>query len=171
MPGYAGAYMRIYLPATLPLLAARLAGGSTAAFPAGPAFAVTGELREWYASGDTEELEYAAMTLAAEASLRLLAADPTAPRRRVVVAADIEDSAVTVSPQDGRESRGRIVVAGDIPLARIAAIHVDDSEAVADVTAALERPDDAAAGEDAAAHELLWYATQELDQLLRDCSA
>ena len=41
-----------------------------------PGFAVTPALREAYASGDAEELEYAALTEAARASLRLIAADP-----------------------------------------------------------------------------------------------
>ncbi len=71
--------MRIYLPSTLSALAAVLRTGQVTA-PA-CAFTVTPTLREWYASGDMEELEYAAMSAAARASLRLLAADPQAPSR------------------------------------------------------------------------------------------
>ena len=56
--------MRVYLPATLPGLA-----GLPRKAEIGPAplraFAVTPALREWYASGDEEELEYAAMMHAA----------------------------------------------------------------------------------------------------------
>lgn len=85
--------MRVYLPSTLTLLA-----GVHAAKEIGPAplaaHAVTPALREWYAGGDREELEYAAMTAAARASLRLLAEDPSAPRRRVVLAAEIPDDLV-----------------------------------------------------------------------------
>jgi len=43
---------------------------------------VTPTLREWYAEGDAEELEYAALMAAARASLRLLAHASDAPPRR-----------------------------------------------------------------------------------------
>src|SRR6202008_2762655 len=82
--------MRIYMPATLPGLAGLLRKAEIGPAPF-RAFAVTPALRESYASGDLEELEYVAMTQAARASLRLLAADPDAPRRRVVIAADVPD--------------------------------------------------------------------------------
>ena len=58
--------MRVYLPSTLPAVAEALRAGQL-----GPGvqhgFAVTPALREAYASGDTEELEYAALTEAARA--------------------------------------------------------------------------------------------------------
>ena len=41
------------------------------------------------AIGDEEELEYVALTHAARASLRLLHSDPSAPHRRVVLAAEV----------------------------------------------------------------------------------
>src|SRR3974390_1931993 len=85
--------MRVYLPATLPGLADLLRRAEIGPAPL-RAFAVTPTLRESYASGDLEELEYVAMTQAARASLRLLAADPGAPRRRVVLAADVPDEIV-----------------------------------------------------------------------------
>jgi hypothetical protein len=156
--------MRVYLPATLPALDALHADGQLAA---GPGFAVTPELREWYASGDTEELEYIAMELAAAASLALLAGAPDAPRRRVVVAADIEPPAVTSDPTPTGGQRGRVTVSAVVPLRLIAAIHVDGEDAMAAVTAALAQPDDEFAAGDAADHELLWYATQELEDLLK----
>jgi len=53
---------RVYLPATPAALAEALASGMVAA---GPAHAVTPALREWYATGDLEELELAALTDAA----------------------------------------------------------------------------------------------------------
>src|SRR5579875_742899 len=87
--------MRIYLPATLAILRALLEDGSTGEAPV-TAFAVTPALREWYATGDTEELEYIALTGAARASLRLLDLDPAAPRRRAVVVAEVADAEVTV---------------------------------------------------------------------------
>ena len=63
--------MRVFLPSTLPALAQALQAGQVGPGPV-PGFAVTPTLREAYASGDEEELEYTAMTEAARASLRML---------------------------------------------------------------------------------------------------
>ena len=82
--------MRVYLPATLPALAGILRAAEISPAPV-LAYAVTPALREWYASADLEELEYAALMHAGRASLRLLRSDPEAPRRRVVLAADVPD--------------------------------------------------------------------------------
>src|ERR1700739_1269827 len=73
--------MRVYLPSTILALADVLAKGEAGSPPL-RAFAVTPALREAYASGDEEELEYVAMLAAARQSLRLLAGDlrPSAPR-------------------------------------------------------------------------------------------
>src|SRR5215475_4408252 len=89
-----GPHVRVYLPATLPAVAGLLRDGEIRPAPA-RGYAVTPALREWYASGDVEELEYVAMTHAARESLRLLAADPAASRRRVVLAAEVTDHQVT----------------------------------------------------------------------------
>jgi hypothetical protein len=162
--------VRIYLPGTVSLLAAHLATDSPKAWPAGPAYAVTPALVEWYAEGDMEELEYAAMTLAAQASLALLADDARAPRRRVVVAADVPDSDLLVAIDPSREQRGRVDVRRPVPLTAVAAVHVDDGQAERDVaSAALSLDDDFAVGA-AADHELLWYATQEIDQVVAGTS-
>lgn len=69
--------MRVYLPSTLPLLAAAVAAGEIGPPPLAGC-AVTPALREWYVEGDAEELEYVALTAAAAASLELLAADERA---------------------------------------------------------------------------------------------
>ncbi len=168
--------MRVYLPSTLTLLA-----GVHAAKEIGPAplaaHAVTPALREWYAGGDREELEYAAMTAAARASLRLLAEDPSAPRRRVVLAAEIPDDRVARPGGNaavGDAGRSLVQVTAPIPWKRIASGHVDDEDAADDVDAAVKALPAADAGDDDAAftvdgadgHELLWYATQELPHLL-----
>ena len=80
---------RVYLPATVPLLA-RLRAGGGLDLPTGlRGHAVTPGLREWYAEGDEEELEYVAFTRAAQQSLRLLHEDLAAPRRRVVLSVDL----------------------------------------------------------------------------------
>jgi hypothetical protein len=159
--------MRVYLPATLDGLAAVLAPGSARELPAGDGFAVTPGMREWYASGDTEELEYIALTLAAAASVRLLAADPSAVRRRVVVAVDVDPAEVSMRDDGTRASRGQISVTGPVAFSRVAAVHVDDPGASEAVAAAAADPADEFAMEDAADHELLWYATQEVDDVLR----
>jgi hypothetical protein len=161
--------MRVYLPSTL----ARLAGASAAGRLAGPteAHAVTGAVREWYVSGDLEELEYAAFTDAAEASLRLLAADG-GPHRRVVVAADVPDDAVR--PRPSELYRSAVTVASAVPLRDVASVHVDEvqaqdvvAEAVRSLPAADAGDDDARfALDEAEATELLWYDVTEIPDLV-----
>jgi hypothetical protein len=162
--------MRVYLPATLPGLAGLLREAEIGPAPL-RAFAVTPALREWYASGDLEELEYVAMTQAARASLRLLAADPGAPRRRVVLAVEVPDESVAA---DGGFSEPTAVEVGSpVPLARVVAGHVDDLIAVPDITKAAAALAAADSGDEdarflvdgAEGHDLLWYATQELPYL------
>jgi hypothetical protein len=162
--------MRVYLPSTLPAIA-----GALKSAEAGPAplagFAVTAALREWYASGDLEELEYAAMSDAARASLRLLADDPDAPRRRAVLVAEVPDAQVTASGE--LSERGAVTVSEPVPIARIAAGHVDAVDAEPDIALAVDALPAADLGDDDASflvdgaegHELLWYATQELQFL------
>jgi hypothetical protein len=158
--------MRVYLPATLPLLAAwRVAGEA----PAGAAHAVTPALREWYREGDSEELEYTATVAAARSSLRLLADDPQAPRRRVVLAADVPDGAVTPGAE-----RSEVRLAVGVPLRDWASVLADDRDAATVVEAAVGALPAADAGDEDAeftldeadAHELGWYAVQELGELV-----
>ncbi|MFC4058091.1 DUF6912 family protein [Planomonospora corallina] len=167
--------MRVYLPCTLPALA-RVA----AAKELGPApltgYAVTPALVEWYASGDTEELEYVALTDAARSSLRMLAADRAdgveAAARRVVVAAEVPDGIVEAGI--GIEERSRVRLTRAVTMEEIAAVHVDDPSAAGDVEAAVAALPAADAGDDdarftvdgAEAHELMWYATQEIPDLV-----
>jgi DNA mismatch endonuclease (patch repair protein) len=183
--------MRVFLPSTLPALARALQAGQVSpanqvspagqpspvspADPAGPGpmrgFAVTPSLREAYFSGDEEELEYAAMTEAARASLRMLAADPAAPPRRVVLAAEIPAENLKWDTGDGEPAR--VLVGAAVPVKLLAAAHVDEPEAAADVRAAVEALPAADAGDGdakfavdgAEGHELAWYATQELPYL------
>ena len=98
------ARVRVYLPSTLPGLRRLLDDGELGGVPL-PAYAVTGALREWYAEGDEEELEYAALSLAARASVRLLDADQDAPRRRVVVVAEAEPGRAGAARRPGRRAR------------------------------------------------------------------
>jgi hypothetical protein len=164
--------MRVYLPATMPLLA-RLSADGELLLPDG--FAVTEPLRAWYAEGDEEELEYAALTAAARASLRRLAAEPAAPRRRVVIASDIADARITV-PKGGEEPEepGVIKITGLVRLIDIASLHVDEAGAQEHVTAAAHALSAAASGDPDALfavdavedYDLLWFGTQELGDLL-----
>jgi hypothetical protein len=153
--------VRVYLPATLPLLARWLAAGAA---PPGRGYAVTPALREWYAGGDDEELEFAALLRAARRSLVLLADEVRAPRRRVVLAADVSDA--TIRPADGEEDPAAVLVDGHVPLSAVRAVHVDDLAAVPLVRAVLVDPDDEMAEGDLEDADLLWYATQEIEQLL-----
>jgi hypothetical protein len=167
--------IRVYLPATLPLLASLRERGELG--PPAPdnqpveAHAVTPALREWYAEGDEEELEYVAFTRAAQAALRLLRHDPAAPRRRVVVSADVP-ATVLVSELELGSSAVRL--SASVPLRAVAAIHVDDTDAGTDVAAAAEVVEEALAGDPDAQftvdgaedHELAWYDVTELDDLL-----
>jgi hypothetical protein len=160
---------RVYLPATL----GRLAGWAAAAsLPAGAACAVTPALREWYASGDAEELEFAATSAAARLALRLLAEDPAAPPRRVVVAADAPDELVEPSPVDGVP--GLVRLTGALPWRSVAAVLADDDSAGPRIAAAVRalragavgEPEGAAEVEDAEAEELGWFAVQEVPVLI-----
>lgn len=160
--------MRVYLPSTLPALRAAFVDGGLGP---GLGFAVTPSLREWYAAGDEEELEYAALSEAARASLRLLDLDPAAPRRRVVVAAEVPPAVVRDRPD---LDRAVVEVTGPVPLSLVQSGHVDDAQAESAVAAAADAVVAADLGSDEAqftvdgaeGHELLWYAIQELPFLL-----
>ncbi|MEU6426084.1 hypothetical protein ABZ860_09275 [Microbispora sp. NPDC046973] len=167
--------MRVYLPSTIPALARVVAAGELGPAPL-TGFAVTPALIEWYVSGDTEELEYVALTEAARTSLRMLAADRKdgveVAARRVVIAAEVPDE--TVKAGADLEERARVRVLEPIPMRLVAAVHVDDADATPDVEAAIAALPAADGGDDDAQfvvdgaedHELLWYATQEIPDLL-----
>ena len=162
--------MRVYLPSTLPALAEMVLAAGAGQSP-GLGFAVTPALREGYSSGDIEELEYVAMMRAARASLRLLLADPAAPRLRVVLAAELPDEQVV--PIAGFDEPALVELKAPVQLSDVVSGHIDDRSAAADISAAVTALPAADGGDDDAAfvvdsaegHELMWYASQELDQL------
>jgi hypothetical protein len=169
--GWETGNVRIYLPSTL--TAARSVWASRQV-PAGTGFAVTPALREWYSQSESEEeLEYAVLHDAARGSLRLLDADPGAPRRRLVFVAELADGDVRV-----REDldRGAVEIDFPVPWSAVEAIHVDEDEdeVLAAVHAAADHIIEADLGGDDAAFtvdsvegfELLWFAPQELPDLL-----
>lgn len=137
------------------------------------AFALTPALREAYATGDSEELEYAAMADAARAALRLLAteleSDSAALPRRAVIAADV--GGVDLRPD---LDHAVVRLSGPVSMAQIAAVHVDNEgaeDAVRRAAAVIEEadlgdPDAEFTLGDAEDHELAWYAPQELPFLL-----
>jgi hypothetical protein len=162
--------MRVYLPSTTSGLRGLLDAGELGPAPL-TAFAVTPALREWYVDDEIEELEYAAMSEAARASLRLIDADPSAARRRVVVALDAPDADVEV--RDDLD-RGVVRLRTPVVMSQIASVHMDDGDAEATVATAAAAVVEADLGDggaqervdDADGYELSWYATQELDEVL-----
>jgi len=174
--------VRVYWPTTLTALARVVSHEDLAQAPV-TVHAVTRTLRDFYADADPrdleEELEWVAMTDAAGESLRLLAGDldvdPTVAPRRVVLALDVPDEAVTV-PQAGwaAPERSQVHLQQPLRLQDLASVHVDDGEAEDDVRAAVVALPAAAAGDDDAtfaldqceAHDLLWYDASELSVLL-----
>jgi hypothetical protein len=135
----------------------------------GTAFALTPGLREAYTSGDDEELEYAAMSHAARASLRLLSVEfglgeDATPARRVVVSADVD---VTLRPD---LDDGAVRISGSVPFESIAAVHVDTEEAEYAVREAAGAVDAADLGDldaeflvgEAEDHELAWFDPSEV---------
>jgi hypothetical protein len=163
-------HVRVYLPATLAALATLKERGELE--PPGEAHAVTPTLREWYAEGDEEELEYVAFTRAAQAALRLLRRDPATPRR-VVVSVDLPAPGIR-RPVDQELGSSLVSVIGPVPLAAVAAIHIDGRDAEPDVAAAAAVVEEAIAGDPDAQftvdgaedHELEWYDPTELGQLV-----
>jgi hypothetical protein len=162
--------MRVYLPATTRTLRTLVDDGELGPAPL-TGFAVTPDLRAWYRDSDTEELEYAALTDAARGSLRLLDQDREAIPRRAVVVAEVPDGQVEIRPD---LDRAVVRVAVPVPLASVAAVHLDGPEAEKAVAAAVAVVLEADLGSEdakfvvdgAEGHELLWYATQEVGPLL-----
>ncbi|MER7465547.1 hypothetical protein [Streptomyces sp. NPDC097981] len=166
--------MRVYVPLTLPGLAEAHKAGELGPAPL-RAYAVTPGLREWYASDDIEELEYAALGRAAAASLRMLAEDDGVPRKRVVVAVDVDDKAAAATPGLDEAALGQVSLTAAVRLSVAAAVHVDADDALDDVTAAAAALGAADGGDEDAQftvdgaedHELLWFGVQEIPGLLK----
>lgn len=163
--------MRVYVASTKSGLNVLRHSGFSAPFVA---HAVTGALREWYAEGDADELEYAASADAADASLRLLVAGE--PCRRVVVAAEVPDAWVQPHASSPSSVPSSVLVSSALTLDRVVSVHLDDADAEADLVAAVAALPAADAGDEdarftvdgAQGHELLWYDVTELDDVLFD---
>lgn len=158
--------MRVYLPLTVRGLTELQRSGRIAPAPL-PAHAVLPALRRDWEGADDEELEYAVLMAAAFDSLARIAETGDTPRR-VVVAADVDDAHVEVG-----DDLTAVTVTAEVPLARCASLHVDDSESEGEVAQALLRLPEATAGDGQALAavsltelELMWFATQEIGDLL-----
>ncbi len=103
--------MRVYIP--LDRSGLKHLAASCEVAP-GRAYAVTPAFVEAYGSNDVEELEYAAMLAAADASAELGGGDD----RRIVVAADTG----AIEPAD--EHPGAVIVVAAVALTDVASIHV-----------------------------------------------
>src|SRR5205807_401644 len=99
------------------------------------------------------------------ASLAQLAADGSAPRR-VVLAAEVSAGAVRPAPDPDAAGVAGVVLTAAVPLADLASVHVDDVEAEPAVRAAGADPESEPLLQALEEHDLLWWATQELDALL-----
>jgi hypothetical protein len=149
--------MRIYLPSTLGELDPRHGLAPRLVH------AVTPALRAALPDEDEEGLEFAAQLLAADDSLERLEGQ-SAPRRRVVVAADVPE--VIVESVDDAHAPSVVRLTSTVGWDDVACAHVDEPAAVADVTAALAG--DPHAAERLAERDLLWYDASELGHLVAE---
>lgn len=139
--------------------------------PAGtPAYTVTpallAEIGIPGAADDAEEAEYAALTVAAEASLQLLDR-ASAERRRLVLAVD---AGIDASLDDITGS-GETRLSGPVTLQQVAAVHVDTPDAAQLVERALtaqehDGPDAERVLTELAELGLAWYSPDEVSRLL-----
>ena len=134
---------RIYIP-LLPEAVRRLAADREIGPAPLAAFGVTERIERADPTGLEEELEYAALTEAADAAALL---QGTAVVKRVVAAADVDPG--SVSSDGTRESLAAVTVATAVSLRQVVSFHVDEE-----------------AG-DQGMEDLLWYDATELDEVLR----
>ncbi len=163
--------MRIYIPVILSTLREVVANKEVSP-RGGVVFAVTDDLRQEYPDADDEELEFLAMTDAARACLRLLAAaGADEPQLRVVISADVPTARSTPDLD-----RAAASIEGSVPWKHIASVHLDGADAADVVRAAVAVVDQADLGDDDAEFAvgsaediaLGWYAPGEVAYLIED---
>ena len=158
--------IRVYVPSSTLRLRDLLVSGGIGPVPV-LAHAVTDLVRSTLADVGEEEWEYAALTAAAQDSLALLGEDE--PPRRVVVVAEAQSAVPVAGPDASLVELDEVV-----PLRKVVAVHVDSDEAADDVAAARAAWAQADEGDQAVAealdrcldHELGWFATQEIGDLV-----
>jgi hypothetical protein len=157
---------RVYVPSSITGLKELLVSGGIGPVPL-HAHAVTDDVRAALPDAAEEEWEYAVLNAAALDSVGLLTEDD--PPRRVVVVAE----AGSVTPG----SDGSLVEVDEVvPLRQVVAVHVDGDDAAEVVAAARAVWSEAEAGDEAATaavercldHELGWFATQEIGDLVEE---
>lgn len=174
--------MRIYLPATLPMLREVVRSGEFRPVR-GIGFAVTDGLRAEYPGADTEDLEYLAMHDAALASLRLIAGDGCEPVR-VVMAVDADAGQASsggpgsVAPRADLD-RAVVVLAEPVDWNAVASVHLDGGDVAETIRSAADAVTAADLGDmdaaltvgDAEDIDLGWYAPGEIGYLVTELSS
>jgi len=155
--------VRIYLPASL-LDLVPADGGVRLPLTARRAHAVTAELRELFPDDGDEGLEFAAQLAAADGSLKLLGANPAAPRLRLVLTADVPDDVVR-GVDDDDAAPSAVDVTAAVTWDAIRCGHVDEPAAEPCVSAALTGAEGTLDRLDEC--DLLWYDASELDAIPR----
>ena len=133
------------------------------------AHAVTDAYHDMFEGIDDEELEYGALMYAAEESLRMIATTGGVPRR-IVVSADVDGGYV----YDRVDYPTGVQITEEITLRECSSVHVDDGDAEADVAGAIkalvastaDNDSDLGPVDDLSGRELLWFATQEISDIL-----
>ena len=123
--------------------------------------AVTPAVRAELPEEDEEMLELVAFLAAADESVVLVGARGDRPRR-VVISADLDARALAPS-EDPENIATAMVPAGPVAWDAVAAIHVDDADAEARVSAAAGG--DGAAADEVAEIDLAWYDVSEVAEL------
>ena len=165
--------VRVYLPATFDMLGTLAKDGQMPG-RSGVGFSLTPALREFFTSGDDEEIEYQAFLEASRASLRLLTAggEEKFPHRRVVISADLPETSVSANADKGEAVVD--VFPALLETAQLVAIHVDDEGNEPATAAAIEVVDAADLGDEDAEITLgdcednlmSWYDAKELGVLV-----